>query len=78
VETGNADAGFVYKTDALTSKQAEAALTVDAKLYEPVQYPEGIVKATPHMKEVQTLYDYLQSKEAADVFSSFGFTPASR
>jgi molybdate transport system substrate-binding protein len=78
VETGNADAGFVYKTDALTSKQAVVAQTVDAKLYEPVQYPEGIVKETRHMQETKELYDYLQSKEAADVFAGFGFTPASR
>jgi molybdate transport system substrate-binding protein len=78
VETGNADAGFVYKTDALTSKQAVVAQTVDAKLYEPVQYPEGIVKETQHMQETKALYDYLQSKEAADVFAGFGFTPASR
>jgi molybdate transport system substrate-binding protein len=75
VESGDADAGFVYKTDALTSKQVTVAQPVDAKLYTPVEYPIGIVKATSHAKEAQELYDYLQSKEASDVFAGFGFTP---
>ncbi|WP_156158290.1 molybdate ABC transporter substrate-binding protein [Gordoniibacillus kamchatkensis] len=78
VESGNADAGFVYKTDALTSKQAAVAEPVDAKLYKPIEIQVGIVKATKHGEEAQALYDYLQTKEAADLFSGFGFTPAKR
>jgi molybdate transport system substrate-binding protein len=75
VESGNADAGFVYRTDALTSKQVTAAQPMDAKLYTPVEYPIGVVKATSHAKEAQELYDYLKTKEASDVFAGFGFTP---
>lgn len=76
VESGNADAGFVYKTDALVSKDAVVAQTVDAKLYKPVEIPGGIVKATKHEKDAQQFLTYLQSKEAKDVFVSFGFTAA--
>ncbi len=74
VETGNADAGFVYKTDALTSQKVKIAFAVDPKTYSPIAYPAGIVKATKHMKEAEDFYTYLQSKEALDVFVKYGFS----
>lgn len=74
VETGNADAGFVYKTDALTSEQVEIAFTVDASSYKAIQYPIGIVKATKHSKEAEEFYTYLQSQESLDVFIKYGFS----
>lgn len=74
VETGNAEAGFVYKTDALTSKQVTIAFAVDPTTYTPVEYPIGIVKATKYSKEAEDLFTYLQSKEALDVFVKYGFS----
>lgn len=74
VETGNADAGFVYKTDALTSDKVKVVLAVDAATYKTIQYPIGIVKATKHTKETEDFYTYLQSQEALDVFIKYGFS----
>lgn len=74
VETGNADAGFVYKTDALTSDKVKVAFAVDPATYTPIEYPVGIVKATKHAQEAEDFYRYLQSKEALDVFVRFGFS----
>ncbi|MFF2089606.1 molybdate ABC transporter substrate-binding protein [Paenibacillus sp. NPDC058174] len=74
VETGNADAGFVYKTDALTSQKAVIAFAVDPASYSPIQYPIGVVKATKHNKEAEDFYAYLQTKEALDVFVKYGFS----
>lgn len=73
VETGNVDAGFVYKTDALTSKKIKIALTVGPHVHKAINYPAGIVKDTKNLKEAQELYSYLQSKEAKDIFISYGF-----
>ncbi len=74
VETGNADAGFVYKTDALTSEQVKVAFSVDPSLYKQIEYPIGIVKATKHSQEAEAFYQYLQTKDALDVFVKYGFT----
>ncbi|CAG7616000.1 molybdate ABC transporter substrate-binding protein [Paenibacillus allorhizosphaerae] len=74
VETGNAEVGFVYKTDALTSPKLKVAFTVDPKTYTVVEYPVGIVKATKHRKEAEDFYTFLQSKQAIDVFVKFGFS----
>lgn len=74
VETGNADAGFVYKTDALTSDKVVIAATVDPASYTAVTYPIGIVKATAHPEQAEQFYSYLQSDEALDVFTKYGFS----
>lgn len=74
VETGNADAGFVYRTDALTSQKVKVAFAVDPSAYTKIEYPIGIVKASKHAKEAEDLYNYLQSPEALDVFVKYGFS----
>lgn len=74
VESGNAEAGFAYKTDALTSQKVTIVTVIDPQSYQPVEYPAGIVKTTKHVKEAQDFYHYLQSKEAADVFVKYGFS----
>jgi molybdate transport system substrate-binding protein len=73
VESGNADAGFVYLTDALTSKKVKVALSIDHKGYNPIQYPVGIVKATPHLAQAQDFYNFLKSTEAKEIFIKYGF-----
>lgn len=74
VETGNTEVGFVYKTDALTSPKVTVAFAVDSKSYTPIEYPIGIVKATKHRKEAETLFNYLQSKPAQEIFLKYGFS----
>ncbi|KKC48651.1 molybdenum ABC transporter substrate-binding protein [Paenibacillus sp. D9] len=74
VETGNADAGFVYRTDALSSVKAAVAYEVDPASYPSIRYPAAIVKATPHRPEAEQFYSYLQSEEAMAVFKNYGFT----
>ncbi|MCF2719518.1 molybdate ABC transporter substrate-binding protein [Paenibacillus sp. UKAQ_18] len=74
VETGNADVGFVYKTDALTSQKAKIAFEVNPKTYSLVEYPIGIVKATKHIQEAEDFYAYLQSQESLNIMAKYGFT----
>jgi molybdate transport system substrate-binding protein len=74
VETGNTEAGFVYKTDALTSRKVKIAYTFDRLSYKPIEYPVGIVKATKHKPEAERFYQYLRSKEAMNIFIKYGFT----
>lgn len=74
VAEGSADAGVVYATDAAASDKvkivAEAPAGVLAK---PVIYPMGILKQAPHAQAAAKFYDFLRSKEAAEVFEAAGF-----
>lgn len=73
VETGNTEAGIVYKTDALASTKAKVAFTIDPKSYSAIEYPIGLVKASKHPEEAKRLYTYLQSEAASAVFVKYGF-----
>ncbi|WP_454191958.1 molybdate ABC transporter substrate-binding protein [Paenibacillus sp. Marseille-Q7038] len=72
VETGNADAGFVYKTDALLSK-VNIVHMVDPELYAPIHYPMGITRASKHIEEAKVFYEFLKSDEAKTIFQQYGF-----
>ncbi|WP_438420628.1 molybdate ABC transporter substrate-binding protein [Bacillus siamensis] len=74
VETGNVDAGLVYKTDALISKKVKITDEAPVKTHDPIVYPLGIVKDTKHRKEAEAFYQYLQSDAAMKVFKKYGFT----
>lgn len=76
VATGNADAGFVYKTDALSTTDTSISLTVDSKLHSPITYPLGIVAATSHEEDARQFYDYLQTEPALQVLEKYGFRKA--
>lgn len=72
VETGNAEAGFVYKTDAIHSK-VSIIHTVDPELYTPIHYPIGITRESKHKEEAKEFYKFLKSDEAQTVFQKYGF-----
>lgn len=74
VETGNVEAGIVYKTDALISNKVKIANTIPAQSHEPIHYPVGVIKNTKHKKEAVSFYEYLQSEEARSIFQKHGFT----
>ncbi len=48
VETGNVDAGIVYKTDALHSKKVRIAYEIPAAEGPAIVYPAALVKDTKH------------------------------
>ncbi|MDO7907386.1 molybdate ABC transporter substrate-binding protein [Paenibacillus sp. JX-17] len=73
VESGNADAGFVYKSDIQAAKGITTALTVDPASHDPINYPAAVIKASKHPAEAEELLNYLHSDEAADMFRAAGF-----
>ncbi len=74
VESGNVDAGIVYKTDAMISKRVRIAFEVPASRGPAISYPFALVKGAPHEAEARRLLAYLSSKEARTVFAKYGFT----
>ncbi|GGJ12502.1 molybdate ABC transporter substrate-binding protein [Paenibacillus hunanensis] len=76
VETGNADAGFVYKTDALESQGVKIAFTASEDSHDPIVYPIGVLSSTTHREDAALFYAYLQTQEALDVFAKYGFNKA--
>lgn len=74
VETGNADCGIVYSTDAKTSAGVKIVATAPEDSHAPVVYPAAVLKASKHSSEAQAFLDYLSSEEAKQVFVKAGFS----
>ena len=74
VETGSAEAGIVYATDAAISKKVKVAAEIPEKLTGPVRYPLVLLKHGESSAAAQSFYRYLSSPAAAKVFQKYGFT----
>ncbi|MCJ8007051.1 molybdate ABC transporter substrate-binding protein [Lederbergia wuyishanensis] len=73
VETNNVDAGIVYKTDAFISSKVNIVATAKESTHAPIIYPVGVIKDSPHQKEAQRLYEFLQNETAIEIFEKYGF-----
>jgi molybdate transport system substrate-binding protein len=73
VEAGNADAAFVYKTDAAISKRVRVVYSAQEKDSPAIRYPMAIVKETKSRAAAEQFIVYLQSAAATAVFERFGF-----
>jgi molybdate transport system substrate-binding protein len=73
VETGNVDAGIVYKTDALVSSKVNIVATAKENTHAAIIYPIGVIKSSSHIKEAKLFYEYLQNKESKMTFEKYGF-----
>jgi molybdate transport system substrate-binding protein len=75
VESGNVDAGIVYKTDALISKKVKIACEISAPDGPKISYPLAIVKDSKNIAAARRFVAYLSSAEARAVFVKYGFLP---
>lgn len=73
VETGDVDAGFVYRTDAATAGRARIAFDVPADQTSPIRYPMAIGRATRDLDAARRFAAFLLGSAAADIFRRLGF-----
>ena len=73
VESGDADAGIVYKTDALISKKVKIAVLVPPAQGPKISYPVALVKDAKAPEPARKFLNYLDSPDAANIFERYGF-----
>ena len=73
VESGNVDAGIVYKTDALISKKVRIAYEIAVAEGPKISYPLAVVKESKNPDAARKFASYLAAPEARAVFSKYGF-----
>lgn len=73
VETGNAEAGLVYETDALTSDKITIVAPADTSTYSPIIYPIAIIKASEQAEAAKDFIAFLYSQQGKDTFKLYGF-----
>jgi molybdate transport system substrate-binding protein len=72
VESGAADAGIVYRTDAAISRRVRVALEVPAAEAPTIVYPAAVLVSSDE-PEARAFLEHLHSAEARAVFTRLGF-----
>jgi molybdate transport system substrate-binding protein len=76
VETGNADAGLVYGTDARSSSKVKVVATAPEPSHDPILYPCAVLKGSHNQEAARRFVDFLRSPAAEAIFVRRGFTIA--
>ncbi len=74
--SGEADAGFVYVTDALSEQSKLHEIHLPASANATAIYPIGIVSYSKNTKAAQQWIDLVMSAQGQAVLQQFGFGPA--
>ena len=75
VGSGNAGAGFVYRTDARVSKNVRIALEIPATEGPAIAYPIAVLHSSRSVGSARAFITFLVSPEAQAVFAKLGFLP---
>ena len=73
VESGNVDAGMVYKTDAAISRKVKIVCEISGADAPDISYPMALLKEAREPEAARKFLAHLASPEAARVFAKFGF-----
>ncbi|GAA5481834.1 molybdate ABC transporter substrate-binding protein [Haloferula sargassicola] len=74
VESGNAEAGIVYKTDAAISDKVKVALEIPADEGPEIVYPVALLSDSRHAESARRFLKWLEGGAARVTFEKFGFT----
>ncbi|GAB1542034.1 molybdate ABC transporter substrate-binding protein [Scytonema sp. NUACC21] len=73
VESGNADAGMVYATDAKISNKVKVAVITDDKYHSPIVYPLAVLKRSKNPDAAKEFVQFLSGDQAKTVLRKYGF-----
>ena len=74
VESGNAQAGIVYVTDAKTSTKVKVVQVIDTKLHKPIVYPIAVIQKSTNQPSAKSYLEFLSSEPAKTIFEKYGFS----
>lgn len=76
VETGNVDAGIVYRSDVFENARVKIVAEAPADSHTAIRYPAAVIRASRHPDEAREFLVYLRSESASKIFQNHGFLVA--
>jgi molybdate transport system substrate-binding protein len=75
VQSGNVDAGFVYRTDAALSKKVRVAYKVPRDDAPAITYPAAIIRASKEKQIARDFLNFVTGAYGREIFIKYGFIP---
>ena len=74
VASGNADVGFVYLSDALSSDSVTIVEKInEVNEHSPITYPVSVIKASTKADDAKEFEDFLFTDEVQKIFEKYGY-----
>lgn len=73
VESGDAECGVVYATDAAVSDKVKVAAKAPADTHKPIIYPAAALKDSRHLEAAKDFLAFVSSDANRQVFETYGF-----
>lgn len=75
VDSGNVDAGLVYRSDTAAMKSGTLSAVAPKGSHSPIHFSMAMVKSSTQQQETKNFMEFLKSPEASAVFVKYRFTP---
>ncbi|MBQ1501825.1 MAG: molybdate ABC transporter substrate-binding protein, partial [Firmicutes bacterium] len=73
VETGEAECGVVYATDAAVSDNVRVVAKAPSDTHKPIIYPAAVLKASQHTDAAKDFLAFASSDASKKLFEKYGF-----
>jgi molybdate transport system substrate-binding protein len=73
VESGDADCGVVYATDAAVSKKVKVVATAPADTHKPIIYPAAALKDSKQLDAAKDFLAFVSNDVNKKLFEKYGF-----
>jgi len=73
VESGNAQAGLVYATDARISNNVKIVVAADDKYHSPIVYPIAVIKSSKNIDAARDFTQFLSGIQVKAILQKYGF-----
>lgn len=73
VESGNADAGLVYRTDAAISNKVKTVVAASETYHAPIIYPMAVLRQSKNQQAASEFVQYLSGDQSKAVLKKYGF-----
>lgn len=72
-KSGNADAGFVYYSDAINTDGIKIVETINKDMHSPITYPVAVTKSSKKVEEAKNFEEFLLGEKAQSIFKKYGY-----
>lgn len=74
VERGEAEAGFVFSTDASSAQPDSIEVVTSVPVTTPITYPIAVLSSTQHKEDSQLFIDFVTGEKGKSILEQYGFS----